>query len=101
MKLILSRNSSDTFANGVELLSPNVAKNGVAAQVSNHHHTTRFSDPDGAMYAIDGDFSTDVLHNASRCAITLQESGAWWQVGLLTKYRIIKVAITTRRDSGI
>ena len=77
-------------------MSPNVAKNGFAAQVADYHHTGRFSDPDYASYAIDGNFSTD-LNNGARCAVTQSWYGAWWQVDLLTTNLVVKVAITTRK----
>ena len=82
------------------MLSPNIAKNGVATQINNYHHT-QFSDPDYAFYAINEEFSTDILNGNARCALTNRAYGAWWQVDLLTKYRIVKVAITTRKSFGI
>ena len=77
-----------------------MARNGFATQSTDYHHTARFNDPDYALYAIDGDFSTD-LNGGARCAITLDNLGGnWWQVDLLTQYLIIKVAITTRHNTG-
>ena len=86
----------------VEILSPNVALNGTATQITNFHHRSRFSDPDYALYAIDGNFSTDILNSKARCAITLNNMvGAWWQVDLMNIYRVEKVALTTRKCFGI
>ena len=81
---------------GVKLLTPNVALKGEATQISSTKHD-RFSDSDDAQYAIDGNFGTDVLGSGARCAITLKEHGAWWQVDLKYEFEITKVAITTRK----
>ena len=81
---------------GVELLTPNVALNGEATQSSSSQHDM-FSDPDDAHYAIDGNFSTDVLGSGARCAITKPLSGSWWQVDLKYEFEITKVAVTTRK----
>ena len=78
-----------------EILSPNVAPSGTATQVSSWKHA-QFSDP--AHYAIDGNFDTD-LNAGARCAITMNNPGAWWQVDLIHEYRIEKIAVTTRRNS--
>ena len=84
----------------IEILFPNVALNGTAAQISSYHHAHHFSDPDQAFYAIDGNFATDLNGLRARCAITLQMPGAWWQVDLMMDYLVQKVAITTRKDDG-
>ena len=85
----------------MELLTPNVALNREANQSSSYHHTTRkddvgFDEPDGAHYAIDGNFSTD-LTSGARCAITKPRSGSWWQVDLKYEFEIKKVAVTTTK----
>ena len=82
----------------MEVLFPNVALNGIATQISNYDHGC--GDPDYASYAIDGDFSTDVAGACHRCAVTLSNNGAWWQVDLLHLYIIEKVALTIRRLHG-
>ena len=83
----------------MEVLSPNVALNGIATQITNFNHG--YGDPDYASYAIDGDFSTDILGARHRCAVTLNNMyGAWWQVDLLRLYIIEKVALTTRKLYG-
>ena len=85
-----------------EILSPNIALNGTATQISYYHHSSRFSDPDYAFYAIDGNFSTDIFNAGARCAITLNNiMGAWWQVDLMNIFRVEKVALTTRKHFGI
>ena len=86
----------DIGADGVELLTPNVALNGEATQSSNLKHF-RFIDPDVANYAIDGKFDTDVDDLNARCALTHKETGPWWQVDLKDEYEISKVAATTRK----
>ena len=84
------------------ILSPNVALNGTATQITDFYHASWFSDPDYAFYAIDGNFSTDILHAGARCAVTLHNKmGAWWQVDLMNIYRVEKVALTTRKHYGI
>ena len=80
----------------MELLTPNVALSGEATQSSSFKHD-KFNDPDDAHYAIDGNFSTDVLWSGARCAITNWETGPWWQVDLKYEFEITKVAITTRK----
>ena len=80
---------------GVKLLTPNVALNGEATQSSSSKHD-EFNDPDYAHYAIDGNFSTDLLGSGARCAVTNWGAGAWWQVDLKYEFEITKVAITTR-----
>ena len=88
------------IAGSLEVLSPYVALNGVATQITNYDHG--YGDPDYASYAIDGDFSTDILGAHHRCAVTLSNmDGAWWQVDLLQSYTIEKVALTTRKLYGI
>ena len=89
-----------TYITGsLEVLSPNVALNGIATQITNYNHG--YGDPDYASYAIDGDFSTDILGAHHRCAVTLNNmNGAWWQVDLLQLYTIQKVALTTRKLHG-
>ena len=86
---------SDKLTSGIERLWPNVARNGVASQVSDYHHPSLFSNPDYAFYANDGNFSTN-LNEEARCAITTNVFGAWWKVDLLDLYLVIKVAVTTR-----
>ena len=80
----------------VVLLSPNIARRGLASQSSNF--TYHYNNPDHANYAIDGIFDTDLRLN--RCAHTLKEPGAWWQVNLQGVHEIRKVAITTRSSVG-
>ena len=80
----------------MELLTPNVALNGEATQSSSSQHDM-FSDPDDAHYAIDRNFSTDVLGSGARCAITKPLSGSWWQVDLKYEFEIKKVAVTTTK----
>ena len=80
----------------MKLLTPNVALNGEATQSSSSQHDM-FSDPDDAHYAIDGNFSTDLLGSGDRCAVTNRNAGAWWQVDLKYEFQITKVAITTRK----
>ena len=82
----------------MELLTPNVALIGNATQISSFHHSSLFSDPDYAKYAIDGNFSTDMHQSGARCAHTGYEFGAWWQVDLQNQFEIKKVAITTRKN---
>ena len=84
----------------IEILSPNVALNGTATQSSNFHHPACFSDPDQALYANDGNFSTDVHGLRARCAITNADQGAWWQVDLMSYHSIQKVTVTTRKAAG-
>ena len=85
----------------VETLSPNLALNGTATQITDFHHHDRFTDPDYAFYAINGDFSTNILDSEARCAITkINKAGAWWQVDLRMIHWIRKVAITTRHHTG-
>ena len=94
-KIINSGSTGD-----VEILSPNLAVNGTATQISDYHHE-RFSDPDYAFYAVNGDFATKILESGARCAITLNmAAGAWWQVDLMMIHWIRKVAITTRHVDG-
>ena len=82
-----------------ELLVPNIARNGTAKQSSDYKHG-HFSDPDYALYAINGEFSTYIVGGA-RCAITKDNLyGNWWQVDLLSHFLVQKVAITTRRNTG-
>ena len=101
VKLVKLVNILDTLAAiAVEMLSPNVARLGTATQVSSYHHTSLFSDPDDAHYAIDGDFDTDVNAGA-RCAITWNNPGAWWRVDLIQEYSIEKIAITTRKAGKV
>ena len=88
------------LAGEIEILSPNVALNGTATQSSNFHHPAYFSDPDQALYANDGNFSTDVHGLRARCAITNADLGAWWQVDLMSYHVIQKVAVTTRKAAG-
>ena len=84
----------------VQILSPNLALNGTATQISDFHHD-QFPDPDYAFYAINGDFATEILASEARCAITLNNmAGAWWQVDLKTIHWIRKMAITTRYVAG-
>ena len=93
--LTLSSNVTDSL----EVLSPNVALNGSATQITNHVYG--HWSPDYASYAIDGNFSTDIHGAGHRCAITLDNmNGAWWQVDLRQLYTIEKVAITTRKQYG-
>ena len=80
-------------------ITPNIATGGNATQSSDYHHTSLFGDPDGAHYAIDGTFSTD-LNNQARCAITTNAMGAWWQLDLLSQYTIEAIGITTRENVG-
>ena len=70
--------------------------NGEATQSSSSTHD-KFSDPDYAHYAIDGNFSTDLLESGARCAVTNADGGEWWQVDLKYEFEITKVAITTRK----
>lgn len=78
---------------GVELLIPNVALNGKATQSQDD----RYSDPDDAQYAIDGNFSTGVLRDGTSCAISKPQSGSWWQVDLKYDFEITKVAVTAEK----
>ncbi len=82
---------------GFLILSPNVALNGTATQISTFDHYGLLS----AQFAIDGDFSTNLDDRIDRCAHTNQHYGAWWQVDLHVSYQIEKVAITTRRGSSM
>ena len=52
-----------------------------------------------AKYAIDGNFTTDLIH-LGQCTHTNKDAGAWWQVEFTDIYTIQKVAITTRKGSG-
>ena len=89
----------------MKLLIPNVALNGEATQSSSYRHIKgkygsgiTFDDPDGAHYAIDGNFGTD-LDSGDRCAVTnINDAGAWWQVDLKYEFEITKVAMTTRKN---
>ena len=84
-----------------QLLSLNIATQGIATQISDFHYVGTFPDPDYAFYAIDGDFSTG-LTDGARCAIMLNSTpGAWWQVDLKKHYVIESVAITTRKHYGM
>ena len=80
----------------MKLLTPNVALNGEATQSSSFKHD-RFTDSDDAHYAIDGNFSTDLLGSGARCAVTNAYAGTWWQVDLKHEFEVTKVAITTRK----
>ena len=75
----------------LEQLWPNIALEGSATQSSNHGQNF-------AVHAIDGNFTTDMVHLGS-CAHTNEDVGAWWQVEFTDVYRIQKVAITTRRSA--
>ena len=82
------------------LLTPNIARNGIATQISDYNNAARGT-PDYASYAIDGDFSTNI-NGIGRCAHTNGHAGAWWQVDLRKRFQIQKVSITTRDlHSGI
>ena len=84
-----------------EILTPNVAPNGTATQSSNYHHSTRFTDPDYAFYAIDGIFATDILDAHARCSLTLHNSpGNWWKLDLLSNHIVENIALTTRKNGG-
>ena len=87
------------LTSAVELLIPNVALRGEATQSSTYHHS-QFDDPDGAHYAIDGNFATAIHDPGARCAITHEDPGAWWQVDLKYEFQIMKVAVTTRKEGN-
>ena len=76
------------------LLTPNIARNGIATQISDYYFAAR-GNPDYASYATDGDFSTNI-NGIGRCAHTNGHAGAWWQVDLRKSFQIQKVSITTR-----
>ena len=80
-----------------EQLTPNIAPNGVASQISDYSHS---GDLQYARHANDGNFGTNAFAASSKCAITKSETGAWWQLDLLVKHDIPKVGITTRDSLG-
>ena len=80
-------------------LSPNIAPNGTADQISDYHDPGLFPDPDYAYFANDGDFGTN-LNQDERCAITQAMAGAWWRLDLLTAFQVSAIGITTRENSG-
>ena len=83
------------------LLTPNIARNGIATQISNFHHSMHPT-PDYASYAIDGNFDTSARYANGQCAITQNHhNGGWWQVKLDGIYSVLKVAITTRNGYGM
>ena len=82
------------------LLTPNIARNGIATQISNFHHSMHPT-PDYASCAIDGNFDTSARYADGQCAITQNHhNGGWWQVELDGNYSVLKVAITTRNGYG-
>ena len=81
----------------MQQLTPNVAPDGVASQISDY---SRSGDLQYAHYANDGNFGTNAYSASLPCAITNSETGAWWQVDLLERYNIPKVGITTRNSAG-
>ena len=48
---------------------------------------------------MDGIFSTN-METGAKCAVTQMLLGAWWQVDLLTTYKIVKIAVTTTQANG-
>ena len=84
------------------LLTPNIARNGIATQISNFHHSSMHPTPDYASYAIDGNFDTSARYANGQCAITQNHhNGGWWQVEFDGIYSVLKVAITTRNGFGM
>ena len=82
----------------VEKLLRNVAVNGYATQVADYQ-TSSNNPGHYASYAVDGIFSTNT-ETGDRCAMTQKVSGAWWQVDLLTIYRIVKITVITSQANG-
>ena len=90
----LSANGRLSFDWNVFLLGmsiDNIARNGIASQISNH----RTNRSNTASNAIDGNFKYDC------CAVTRKIGGAWWQVDLQTQFRIVAVSITTWKMAGM
>ena len=80
-------------------LTPNIARNGIASQISSYKEHAH-QDRELAKYAIDGVYSTDSI-SVGRCAHTgASDVGDWWRVDLKQIYHIRKVAITTRHVHG-
>ena len=83
------------------LLTPNIARNGTATQITDFHHSMHPT-PDYASFAIDGNFDTSARYANGQCAITLNNyNGNWWQVEFDGIYSVLKVAITTRNGFGM
>ena len=82
----------------MEKLRRNVAANGHATQVNDTHPTSN-NQGHYASYAVDGIFFT-AMENDAKCAVTQKVPGAWWQVDLITTYKIVKIAVTTTQANG-